>query len=197
MYSTRGRAQRLSSRRQSVWGIFATSQRVLTAAADACTFPTMLYSKLLFLVVAILSVSAVSAAPKESVPCLAEDYAELNCALALFARARATVRACTGPMLISVVLSNLAAQTPRAVRAAATRSRATGTLRSVIPNPTLRPLRTAHARPPCIPPRFPAERSARWSAPRSRRRRSSKLRRKWQHIEWCESWTGRIGRCGD
>lgn len=157
----------------------------------------MLLSKLLFLVVAILSVSAVSAAPKESDPCLAEDYAELNCALALFARARATVRACTGPMLISVVLSNLAAQTPRAVRAAATRSRATGTLRSVIPNPTLRPLRTAHARPPCIPPRFPAERSARWSAPRSRRRRSSKLRRKWQHIEWCESWTGGIGRCGD
>lgn len=117
----------------------------------------MLYSKVLFLVVAILSVSAVSAAPKESDPCLAEDYAELNCALALFARARATVRACTGPMLISVVLSNLAAQTPRAARAAATRPRATGTLRSVIPNPTLRPLRTAHARPPCIPPRFPRE----------------------------------------
>ena len=59
----------------------------------------MLYSKVLFLVVAILSVSAVSAAPKESDPCLAEDYAELNCALALFARARATVRACTGPCL--------------------------------------------------------------------------------------------------
>ncbi|KOO23311.1 hypothetical protein Ctob_000203 [Chrysochromulina tobinii] len=38
----------------------------------------MLLSKLLFLVVAILSVSAVSAAPKESDPCLAEDYAELN-----------------------------------------------------------------------------------------------------------------------
>ena len=79
-------------RRFEEGGIFATSsQRVHTAS--------MLYSKVLFLVVAILSVSAVSAAPKESDPCLAEDYAELNCALALFARARATVRACTGPCL--------------------------------------------------------------------------------------------------
>ena len=100
---------------------------------------------------------AAKGAPPESDPCLAEDYAEQNCALALFPRARAIVRACTGQMLTSVVLSNLAAQTPRAARAAATRPRATGTLRIVIPNPTLRPLRTAHARPPCIPPRFPRE----------------------------------------
>ena len=159
--------------------------------ADAY-FSPMLYSKVLFVVVAILSVTAVSAAPQESDPCLAEDYAEQNCALALFPRARAIVRACTGPMLTSVVLSNLAAQTPRAARAAATRPRATGTLHSVIPNPALRPLELLTRAPPCIPPRFPAGRSARWSALRSRRRRSSKLRRKWQHIEWRESWTGGI-----